>query len=386
MGNEVNKLFLNIISTIQCCKTVPYRIDLNNNNELTTDNYGRKNTKKILPFPYGNEPENKFIQDNFYNNFNTSKEKVEELKESLNGKYISNNNININSQKFQQEEEEEDQQNIFYIIKIKDVYNKAKILTLKIISGNDINNENFPLEIYPLGYLGSKRKTAKDGVTYFGCEKTGISEGIEVTLPLDVTLRTNNDENIMDDKFYGRQFQIKFNPDDLNYYLKDLGHGFGTFIKIIDWLEIKNNFLLNIGENYLVFSFPDDDNNENNNNNERENYNNCNMVCLYVKVFSGNSKQNVMNFLPENCPFTIGRSNEAEIFIDDNMLSRSHCTVDFRNGKWVINDGHLLGKEGEMQRSTNGSWAYTYEDTEIVDNMIFKSNHNLFLCNLIEQK
>ena len=40
----------------------------------------------------------------------------------------------------------------------------------------------------------------------------------------------------------------------MEYYLKDLGHGFGTFIKITEWSEIKNNFLLNIGENYIVFT------------------------------------------------------------------------------------------------------------------------------------
>ena len=40
----------------------------------------------------------------------------------------------------------------------------------------------------------------------------------------------------------------------MQYYLKDLGHGFGTFIKLIDWTEITNNFLLTIGDNYIVFT------------------------------------------------------------------------------------------------------------------------------------
>ena len=61
-------------------------------------------------------------------------------------------------------------------------------------------------------------------------------------------------EEKIDDRFIGRHFQIKFNPNDMNYYLKDLGHGFGTFIKILDLTELKNNFLLSIGENYIVFT------------------------------------------------------------------------------------------------------------------------------------
>ena len=61
-------------------------------------------------------------------------------------------------------------------------------------------------------------------------------------------------EEKIDDRFIGRHFQIKFNPDDMQYYLKDLGHGFGTFIKLVDWTEITNNFLLTIGDNYIVFT------------------------------------------------------------------------------------------------------------------------------------
>ena len=33
--------------------------------------------------------------------------------------------------------------------------------------------------------------------------------------------------------------------------------------------------------------------------------------------------------------------------------------------------------------STNGTWLMVYEDTEINDGMIFKSNQNLFKCKYI---
>ena len=61
------------------------------------------------------------------------------------------------------------------------------------------------------------------------------------------------EENV-DNRFIGKHFQIKYNKKDDEYYLKDLGHGFGTFVKIINWIEIKNNFLLSIGENYIVIT------------------------------------------------------------------------------------------------------------------------------------
>jgi hypothetical protein len=40
----------------------------------------------------------------------------------------------------------------------------------------------------------------------------------------------------------------------MQYYLKDLAHRFRTFIKLIDWTEITNYFLLTIGDNYIVFT------------------------------------------------------------------------------------------------------------------------------------
>ena len=83
-------------------------------------------------------------------------------------------------------------------------------------------------------------------------------------------------EKKIDDRFIGRHFQIKFNPNDMQYYLKDLGHGFGTFIKIQNWIEIKNNFLLSIGENYIVFTLGVEEDmliNEHTSNKEDEEFN-----------------------------------------------------------------------------------------------------------------
>ena len=186
-------------------------------------------------------------------------------------------------------------------------------------------------------------------------------------------------EEIIDNRFIGRHFQIKFNPNDIYYYLKDLGHGFGTFIKVMDWTEIKNNFLLSIGENYIVFTLGLEEDmiiNEHTSNKEDEEFNDL----INLKIFSGNIRHGKLSFNPKQSPFIIGRSPECEVIIDDSMLSRFHCTVEFKEYKWYIIDGIFDKNKNEFRNSTNGSWKYAFEDTVITNGMTFKSNHNLFIC------
>ena len=234
------------------------------------------------------------------------------------------------------------------------------------------------IEIAPYGYTNSKR-SKKDGITYFGYEFPQSGAKSEVDF-----IMTNKDNYFYDEAFIGRHFMIKFNPDDLNYYIKDLGKGYGTFIKIQDWTEIKNNLLLNIGENYLVFSYGEDEESE-----DEKNLNDLeikkNYDSLNIKIFSFNTQQKDYDISSSNCPVTIGRSSDNTIFIDDDMLSRNHCSIDFKNGKFYIQDGYAkIGlKEERIKKSTNGSWIYAYDEMPIIDKMIFKANHNLFICNLV---
>jgi hypothetical protein len=257
------------------------------------------------------------------------------------------------------------------------------MLIIEVVSNNNNNNNNesimkkINIEIDPLGYSNSKRK--KDGLTYFGYAKKEEENGLDIILqPVD--------NEILDDKYFGRHFQIKFNPDDLNYYLKDLGHGFGTFIKILDWIEIKNNNLINIGDNYLVFSIGLENGNAINENYIIKNNNIENGSILNVKIFSSNSKIKSLVFTPSDSPFTIGRKQENAIFIEDNMLSRIHSTIKYKNKKWYIRDGYIINNNNnnneEVKKSTNGTWIYAFEDTIIKDKMTFKASHYLFDCNL----
>ena len=63
---------------------------------------------------------------------------------------------------------------------------------------------------------------------------------------------------------------------------------------------------------------------------------------------------------------------------NDIMLSRINSFVYFKNGIWKIQDGNQKG-----EYSTNGTWMFAFEDIEIFDNMIFKSNKFNFCCKFI---
>jgi hypothetical protein len=187
-------------------------------------------------------------------------------------------------------------------------------------------------------------------------------------------------ENI-DSRFIGRHFYIKFNPDDMEYYLKDLGHGYGTFIKIENTTEITNNFLLTIGDTYIVFTLGMEEDmltNEQISNKDDEEYNNL----LNVKIFSGNIRHGNLSFNPKQSPIIIGRSQDCDFIIEDSMLSRFHCTVKFleEDNKWVIFDGIYDKESNKIKNSTNGSWKYAFEDCLIYNGMRFKANHNVFIC------
>ena len=353
MGAEVRK-YKNIIFNNfqkQCCKISPYKIEANG--EIKTE--GEKNKSKKLETEacvndYSNQMMLKKEIIKIYNNDN-------EIEEDCNNTFLlENEQISID------------------LNKIQKVYSQSKKLILEIMSF-DVTEKFINIEIDPWGYVNSKR-AKKNGVTYFGYEE---EKGVG-NLSVDYVLK-KNDNYSYEDAFNGRHFMIKFNPDNLNYYIKDLGRGFGTFIKIQEWTELKNNLLLNIGENYIVFSFGEDDEEEEN---EKEMIDK-NDNSLNIKIFSINTQQKLYKFLPSDCPITIGRSTDNNISIDDDMLSRIHCTIDYNNDKWYINDGYAKNgiQEEEIKKSTNNSWIYAYDEIPIKDKMIFKANHNLFICNLI---
>ena len=278
----------------------------------------------------------------------TQKMTINESKNAINKKTTEKKNSLINKEN----SDNKNSQNC--IIKEK---KEKPCLDLEVL-----NSWNLPiglqLHIDEFGLKNSLRNEA-DGITYFGFQ---TEESLNTNLYIDYLVPPKDQE--YDEQFVGKHFQIRYDNDTKTYYIKDLGNGFGTFIKLNDEEKIKDNLLINIGETYIVFSFNID--------NEKE---------LIIKLFTGEEQCNTYSFNSDNqkC-IIIGRdSSLCDVIIEDKMLSRIHCCVNYKekdNQKgWYIKDGNLKGK-----KSTNDTWFYSAEETPIYDKMIFKTNHNLFKC------
>ena len=116
-----------------------------------------------------------------------------------------------------------------------------------------LNSWNLPiglqLHIDEFGLKNSIRNKG-DGITYFGFQ---TEDSLNTEPYIDYLLGPKDQE--YDEQFIGKHFQIRFDNETKKYYIKDLGNGFGTFIKLINEEKIKDNLLINIGETYIVFSF-----------------------------------------------------------------------------------------------------------------------------------
>ena len=150
--------------------------------------------------------------------------------------------------------------------------------------------------------------------------------------------------------------------------MKAIDEGFGTFIKIENTI-IKEKSIIYIGNSYLAFSY--DLHFKNQNNKKTKNF-------LLLKIFNEYKKYESIILKKENNYYSVGRTKNSDIFIDDNFLSKINCIIYFDNGIWKIKDGDQSGN-----KSVNGTWLYAFEDSEIYDNMSFKSNKYNFYCKFL---
>ena len=220
-------------------------------------------------------------------------------------------------------------------------------------------------------------------IVYFGFQR---EEDLNTSPNIDYLLYPK--EDFYDSKFIGKHFQIRYDENDKLYYIKDLGFGFGTFIKLTKDIKLKDNFLINIGETYIVFSLKNNNTENDENQIEEENDNEKGESSINIKVFSGDEKCDNYNFdYLSNRTILIGRNPYCDIVIEDKILSRVHCSVFFIDSEnkedrgWYLKDGNLNGK-----KSTNDTWFYSAEETLIEDNMIFKTNHTIFKCIIQKEK
>ena len=191
---------------------------------------------------------------------------------------------------------------------------------------------------------------------------------ISISKSPEIKDNKNNNNNLISTSFEKNKksafFKIFYDFDKHIYYLLDLGVGYGTFFKIEEDIAIKENTIINIGESYLIFSFRHE--NEENDINEDD---------LYLKIYSNEGEYDPMIIPANDRIYQIGRSDKCEIYIRDRMLSRIHCIIFYIDNHWYIKDGNENGNE-----STNGTWLYANEETEIKEGMRFKSNSCNFYC------
>ena len=328
------------------------------NNEIST---GVRNSKKpglnkLMTDSGEQEHASNVNKDPNRNDFQYLMDSREQNKQNIN-QYNTNsfNTNNINKED--------------YIKEIKKVISNSPNLKIELVNSVSLP-KGLTFDITPLGMRGSKRQP-KDGYTYFG-----FTESDQDT-SLDFLIRPK--ERNYEPRYVGKHFQIRFSPTNLKYYIQDLGCGFGTFMKLTDEIVIKDNYLINIGNSYIVCIYGTDDLVQMDNASS-----DISDKVLNIKIFSGNGNNEQSSFNPNTKgKICIGRDPECDIVIDDSLLSRVHCTIIYKdNVGWVLRDGRYVGEE-ESKASTNGTWLYLMEETEISDGMVFKGNQNLFVCSYI---
>ena len=95
------------------------------------------------------------------------------------------------------------------------------------------------LDFNSQGLIGGFRNE-RDGVAYFGCKKRPkrIIKTVRRTEILNDFVIPNLDKKV-DKRNRGRHFKIWFDPQYEQYKIKDLGIGFGCFLKIVEPFTIR---------------------------------------------------------------------------------------------------------------------------------------------------
>ena len=319
------------------------------------------------------------ITGNIQSNNNSSLINKLNLENKVQPKRIQNN-INLGNNELNTSNTNENVPSLSTSL-LQKLANKADKLEIEIINSLSTNS-SLTIEINTLGMVqGSKRK-AKDGITYFGLiDEENSYIDTNNNQDVDFVINTNEIINEENNNLLGRHFRIRFDVNNMKYYIKDLGRGFGTFKKIINKAKIKDSYLLNIGNSYIVCTFGVDEYYQEGMGIEDGD------KTLNIKVFSEIPQTEPHFFNPKQFKRVyIGRDISCNIIVDDSLLSRVHCTIEYEEEEgWVIYDGKIDDDENKNKPSTNGTWLYLIEEIPIEDGLIFKNNKNAFECHIIHQ-
>lgn len=246
----------------------------------------------------------------------------------------------------------EGQEIVNRITKLKSLQTSSK-LHIKVVNSGPIPKDT-RYYITHQGLDNSKRNF-KDGKVYFGSKRK--ERGFIVN---DIVIPVQNKD--IEDHHRGRHFCIYFSIERDCFFIKDLGKGFGAYVRLDSPLVrnkqiIKENMIINIGSSFLAFSQVVYEK----------------KPILNIKIM-GEERGNMCFEGNENEDkfISIGRGITCELRLDDNLLSKAHSTVFFNSNGWNLVDGDM------QKKSTNGTWLYLSEDLEIYPSMIFKANQTVF--------
>ena len=149
---------------------------------------------------------------------------------------------------------------------------------------------------------------------------------------------------------------IKFNLDDRRYFMRDLGDGSGTFVRLDQPLVLKNGFIISFGYSHMAVNFAGDQYGPD------ASRSGANYKPIQLKFIDGPKTDQTFVYTADQ-RVLIGRMPSCEIRFDDTQLSRLHCI------------------DGKKQ-STNGTWLFVDELFPVYDQMVFKAGQTLFQATL----
>jgi len=205
------------------------------------------------------------------------------------------------------------------------------------------------------GLIGGLRNK-KDGWTYFGCQEKHPDTG-EVTNDF---LVPESEQGIGK-----RHFVIRYSIDPKMYYIKDLGEGTGTFVRLDVPLSLKSNYIISFGDSHMVVQIYNDTAKPD-----------LTKSKIQLRFLDGPKTDQTFTFFEDTSKIKIGRMSDCDVKFDDNSLSRNQCSIMFEEGNWVLRDG-------DGKPSTNGTWLFVDEYFLIYDNMVFKAGQTLFRAHVL---
>ena len=280
------------------------------------------------------------------------------------------------------------------------IKNSSPILQLKIINSNSNFEKGTKLIINCQG-LKNGINNRKDGYTYFGYYPYNMSIPLDddgnKMIDCNLSSKKNNNVNINDENInnLGRHFVIEYNIEKSKYIIKDLGIGYGTFVRLNYIHTLKDNQLINIGqifilvyisekgENFFTNTIGDSKGNisQINNNNNNNSIISSKGNVLKLKIYGVNNNGDTFYFMPQKRNISIGRYELADIQLNDKLLSQIHCMINYKEDEgWKLIDGQ------QNKPSTNGTWIYINDQYQIYDKMIFKTNQNIFQANIFKSE